>query len=519
MISKIKNISIKQVMYFCVVLALNWVQFVRATQYESLIAPAVIASGLLVLVIVFTQIPIKRILNPFSYIYSFVCLAAIVSLVIFRFKLPAKHLLYSYSFIILNVWMIGLAVGYILSYGIKNGGVRFKLGPCSILWFAFTVITVIGVSNKWWPLWFFLVFGLYYVIPFKKEDLKALFDAVIDGTIVSFFIIQICAFIFRPYDTVRYSGLFVNCNDTALYYLIVYAIILAKLYLLHEYKAKIGWKIFYFAGAGALLSFQFLTLTRTAWVASIVLTIVYGIIVVMMKWKNSILKALLWGVILVSCFIATFPPVFLCVRYLPTIHPHPVWFQGEYSEEKVHSWDSRDSEKYTDIDEFLDEALGRFGAIIGLAESKIGLTSDSMAVESQTRQIVIPVENDEVLNDSIKIRKLIFKTYLENSTWLGRDSSKCQFYLGDESIEIYHSQNLWIQMIFEFGYIAGAVVAVLSVWIIIKRFRYAIKSDNPYNILALLLTLVFFIYGLTEVVWIPGYIVMPYFFLMQKKLD
>lgn len=515
----IKRINSKKILYFLIVLALNWVQFVRATQYESLIAPAVNASGLLVLFIVFTQISIKKLQGIFTYVYSASCALTIIVLTIYRGYLDAPYYYWKYLFVIMNAWLIGLGIGYVFKEWADGGKIRIKPNLITILWFAFTAVTVIGFSNKWWPLWFFLVFGLYYTIPFDKEDMRRLYDSIIDGTIVSFFIIQSCAFVFRPYDEVRYSGLFVNCNDTALYYLIVYVMILVKLHLLHERREKIGFKLFYFFGAGALLSFLFMTLSRTGWLAAGIITFVYGIIILLLKWKEKAWKVILRGIALFMSFAITFPIVFSCVRYLPTIHPHPVWFQNEYTVNRVHSFDPRDSEKYVEIDELLNNSLGRFGSLWSLVEKKIGISSDSYAAESEIENVYISLDSDIYFSNSIAARFLFMKSFLEQSRWLGRDESKVHILYGDRHALMYHSQNLWVQMTFCFGYIAGVIVLLLSILITVKRFKVAIISDNPYSILALLLTLVFFIYGLTEVVWIPGFIVMPLFFLMQKEID
>ena len=46
-------------------------------------------------------------------------------------------------------------------------------------------------------------------------------DGMVDGTIISFFMLQIFAYGFRPYDVVRYIGAFSNSNITALHYLLV----------------------------------------------------------------------------------------------------------------------------------------------------------------------------------------------------------------------------------------------------------------------------------------------------------
>ena len=57
------------------------------------------------------------------------------------------------------------------------------------------------------------------------------------------------------------------------------------------------------------------------------------------------------GVLLFLVFIAMFLPVYGCARYIPALRHHPIWYD-DYSEEKVHSWDPIDSEKYTSLDEF-----------------------------------------------------------------------------------------------------------------------------------------------------------------------
>lgn len=54
-----------------------------------------------------------------------------------------------------------------------------------------------------------------------------------------------------------------------------------------------------------------------------------------------------------------FPVTFGMTRYLPPVFHHPVWFWGEWSEEKVHSWDAWNSEKYVNVDEVITTALGR----------------------------------------------------------------------------------------------------------------------------------------------------------------
>ena len=130
-------------------------------------------------------------------------------------------------------------VPYLFRKVIEEKKIPLRIGLLGWTWIAFTVWSVISVAGRWWPLWFLLMFGSFYLIRFSMEDRATLLDAMIDGTIASFFVIQSYAFLFRPYDIVRYRGAFNNCNMMALYYLIVYCMILFKIHLLHVSKAFI----------------------------------------------------------------------------------------------------------------------------------------------------------------------------------------------------------------------------------------------------------------------------------------
>lgn len=50
------------------------------------------------------------------------------------------------------------------------------------------------------------------------------------------------------------------------------------------------------------------------------------------------------GLLLMLCICMMFPVTFGMTRYLPPLFHHPVWFWGEWSEQKVHSWDAWNSE-------------------------------------------------------------------------------------------------------------------------------------------------------------------------------
>ena len=107
------------------------------------------------------------------------------------------------------------------------------------------------------------------------------------------------------------------------------------------------------------MDFMFLTMGRTSWVTAIVITCFYGIFVIWKNWKKKFSGVIARGAALVAAFVVLFPVVFGTVRFLPAVLHHPVWYGGEYSIEKVHSFDPADSPKYIEMDEFLEAVFGR----------------------------------------------------------------------------------------------------------------------------------------------------------------
>lgn len=511
-----KKLCSKYTLYFVCVMALNLIEFLRNTQTGAVWKPAANCTGLVIMVIIFSQLPIKQFLKPLSYIYTALCALAI-GLVYFHWT---RHI-GEYSFgqratAIMNIWWIGLVLFYFACQMIKEKKLKLHIGVLGWTWLLLSLWTLISVAGRWWPMWFLLMFGSFYFIRFSNEDKSALIEAMIDGTIASFFIIQSYAFLFRPYDEVRYKGAFTNSNMMALYYLIVYCMILFKIHLLHVRNAKWGWKFFYLIGAGGLLGFQFLTISRSSWVCSAVVTLCYGWIVLHKAWGEGLLKLVLRGCILVITAFLVFPAVFWTVRWLPTVHPHPIWHEGEWRTDAVFPWDPADSEKYIELDEFLDAALGRIVNIFQIFDARNPFVLQAYAKSNEN---IVPEPDYDWQRNSMVIRKVFFQTYWENATWLGHPEQDGHYIFEESGVYMWHGQNLWIQIVYYFGYPAGvflAVLILLTLWKAGKKIR-TIKEDC-YAMIPIIICLAYFSFGLVEVVWNPGQLILTLvFFVMHPQ--
>lgn len=514
-INFLKRIKSKYALYFLCFLALNYIEFLRSTQVGNIWAAAANCTGLVMMVIIFSGLPVKEFLRPMNYVYTLLCILAI-GLIYWHWKQhTGEYYFGQMATAVMNIWWIGLVACYLFKQVFVTKTIRLKLGRNSLLWIALTAWTVISVAGRWWPIWFLFMFGSFYLIRYTEEDRRALFRAMIDGTICSFFILQGWACLFRPYDEVRYKGAFSNCNMMALYYLIVYCMALFKLHILKRESGEKIWKCFYFVLAGVLLSLLFMTICRTAWVTAIAVTAAYGWLVVHKIWKERIGKIMLRGIALALCMLLTFPAVYGAVRWLPTIHPHPVWFDGEWNEGKVHSWDPADSEKYVSMDELLETALSKiYGTLRNIGENSPLM----LRVQAKTGSGEIVYRKFSGTDYALEGRLNIYLTYLENATWLGHPEEDGHYVMLVESGRwmVWHAQNLFIQILYYFGYPAGVLLLLLAVSLLVSNYKTLIKRSNSvYAVMPFMISLAYFVFGLMEVVWNPGQIILTLVFFVQ----
>ncbi len=490
----------------------NVIELLYASARGDIWHVAINCMGLVMMVIVMSAYSLKDFCNISSYVYTGVCAAALVAVYVYWRQHAGVYLLWQIETAVLNVWWIGLVLKHLFKKIIIEKSISFKPNLLGWLWIALSVLMICSVSGRVWPLWYLLMFGCFYLTKYTDEDKKALWDGMIYGTIISFFGIQIYAYGFRPYDEVRYKGAFSNCNMMALYYLIVYAMILFKLHLLEREKAKKGWKLFYLIGAGGLLSFQFLTMGRTAWITSIAITFLYGILVIRKIWKKKWTQVVARGVALVLTMMMTFPIVFATVRWLPTILHRPIWYVNEgYSEDKVHSFDPANSWKYVEMDEFLYEVFGRIYGTLRQVGSNNPLVIQTRAME-RVDLVELPWTEDQ----GLVYRFTIYKAYWDDLTFVGNPQGSGMYLLGEGGFHSWHAQNLWLQIAYSFGIPAGVVFVVLSMVMLGSNYKVLNKNqENEYSIIPFFIGCIFLLFGTMEVVWNPGQLIMFLLFFVQ----
>ena len=415
---------------------------------------------------------------------------------------------------------------------------------------------VFGVMSLWmvcsryyeiWQIWFYAMFLCFYLTKMEEEEENLMWDCLSKGFIMAFFLIQIWAYGFRPYDEVRYLGPYSNTNMTALFYLVTYMMVLYRIHVLHR-KEKEGrasqrkwenrlWKAFYYVLAGGLVSFIFFTICRTALLVVIGLTFLFGMISNLWLLREKAYRLVLrWGA-LVLCALLTFPCVYGTIRYLPCILHRPVWFEAEYSIDKVHSFDPWDSWKYVSLEEFFETAVGRinFGAIVEdksvsvdasaeLVEDVIAEREPEAPAMEESVQDGAPsvIEDDGLLRgedalNSGKIRLEIWKKYLSNLNMTGHTVTEGHYQITEE-FHAWHAQNIFVQMLYNYGIPAGILFVVLMIWYGVKSIKILIKAKEPTALLPGMVFVVFMGFGMLECVWYSGQAILILMYLVAKRL-
>ena len=424
------SITKKEILYLFCFLGFNLIEWLRGTQPGNIWMVAENCTGFLVFFLILSAIPKEEWKKQLAAVLAGAGLIASIVVAILWYRSGRSFLLWKYITAVWNVvWMAWVGAIYLGQLRKKERKLK-QPGPLGVLWLGFTVLMLFSGSDLVWGVWYFGMFGLFFLTEYTKEDREALVKGMVNGTLIATFLMQAFAWGLRPFDEVRYKGAYDNCNVQALYYLIVYGMLILKLHFGQKErllftqrtlqaavngekssKKKFRWiQLLWFICAGAVISQIFLTQSRTAVLCVVLLTLVYGVDV----WLSAVGAGSRQNMVgagravgsmaaICVCTIVLLFPVYLADRWLPVILHHPIWFEGEWSEDKVLSFDPADSDKYVSFQEIIQTATGRFGTggsvreVEGLDESKIQESKLLEEAQNQKTEELGKTENGEMM--------------------------------------------------------------------------------------------------------------------------
>lgn len=438
--------------------------------------------------------------------------------------------------IALGILLMGYCVIHtFISFFIEKYRPKFYL-PLFIIWIVMMVLMIFSRSDYLWPECYFVMFLCYYLTPQTPVQRKNVITGLINGMILGFIVIQAHSLLFRPYDKLRYQGNFCNPNHNCMFLCLCLAAILAKILLVTREKRKKVIRIFYFLLAETCFSFIFMTICRTGYLTTFIIVLLFLAVYCRIMEKKVFFKM---GLLLVSVFIAILPTTYLAVRYIPTIHPHVLfYFQEGYSENWVHSWDSRDSEKFITFEQMIKGALGRVEKLIGLRHNKQSKETDreerafllvasgadhipSVGVSDygeETDPDKIPVlTGDEPESNAILVRYIIYKWYFTHLSLRGMPYDEQGFQLTKDHW-IQDTHNIYLDYGINFGYPVMILFTVFVWWGIGRLLRQGIKKTDVEKLACLLIVVVPPIFGLFEFAWGAGMISTVAFYMAFKEM-
>ena len=377
------------------------------------------------------------------------------------------------------------------------------------LWTVMMLLMIFSRSDYIWPFCYFVMFGCFYLTDFTKEERENLFQGGLNGIILSLFAFQGYCCIFRPYDLVRYTGIYNNSNINALYYVVVLVAIFTKILYVTGKQAHKCWRILYWLGAGVVYAFLFMTIGRTAWLVSLLLGLIF---LAFYCGRHHLKKFITSGLTLLLCFLLMFPVTFGLTRYLPPVFHHPVWFWGEWSEQRVHSWDPWNSEKYVDIDDVLNIAIRRTREITDDLVGRSPFMLKVFAAELDKVQVL----KDEQSADQFLIRETIYSQYWKNLNLMGHKQKDQGFQLFSW-YWIGHAHNIYLQYATDFGIPMCICFIGICIGTLIRIVKNNLQTEKTYLIGYIFLILVPLLFGLLEFSWGSGAVTIVLLFIGWRQ--
>ncbi len=370
------------------------------------------------------------------------------------------------------------------------------------------------------PLYYLVVFGAMYLVGIPEENRKSFFTGMLNGMILWFFVQQIVAFGFRPYDYIRYRGLYSGETQNGLFYMFAYCAFLLKWVLARKEGSRPWVRFLWFFLSSGCISFMLFTGGRSPLVGAAVVTVLVYVWYDILQ-RKSLYRCLLHCCALGICIIITFPCVYGCIRYLPTILHHPIWFEGEYSADtSVHSYDPWNSERYISFEEAASNSVGRvlqtFG--INLKDFKIGSIGALRVEAAELGEPGSTPDNPYALpgidfKSSVSIRQTIYDYYIKHLNWFGHSQEQPGFYIKQTSF-IDHAHNMFLQIGYEHGILAGILFLGMYIYALIDTMQ----KRRWESIICFTFLVAILCFGMFEMAVVHGQITMSFIWIIFSTM-
>ncbi len=398
--------------------------------------------------------------------------------------------------------------------------------PFFAVWLVFVVFMY---SNRFDKVWVFVATLPFLTILFM--DLSAagksrLLKNFTNGILLSFGFVMLFCLMHRPYHywmRYRYNGIFHTVACTGMYLGVVTGAALAKLYGKWKNSDKL-WKtgkIELFVLVAAVANILF-TMSRTA-MLTLAVNVIAVVLLAAIVYKKEVRQIVTECVFLGAAIVISFPLMYSVIRVVPAVINDPVRYEIEPQDRSymIYEGDKVDSDKYMTIQRYFDVFFGRFQS--EEEEAREERMDDMLLayIGKNTLPVSYPSAADseemaESQSDVSNGRFEIFSDYIKNLKLGGHEKMA----LETEQYSHSHAHNSYIQVAYDFGFIAGVAFLVLCAVTLWKAIMFAYHYARNYSIyfVPFSLIIVFGFTSLTEWAFHPCIPAGFAFFFVQMLL-
>ena len=341
-----------------------------------------------------------------------------------------------------------------------------------LLWILWIILLAIFNPGYGYTAFIVLGYSLFFYVQSDKDIRCVARNAFFAGSVMSFAFVSARSVLQRPFDTERYQLYFQNENAAGEYLASVTAVLFCRLemiwhaedgddillinglvpgfkWLKKGQSIKIVSQVFYYLLMIWDLILVVLNYTRTTILAmSVAFLTVF--VIDMIRSRKKIFVLLRYLAIPILTLVLLYPG-FLLVRYMPSKFDDPYFYTWEYNPEtKVVQGDPAQSPKYTEFTDLVRIIFGKWGILIDFAGDGTAVTHDGSA-QTET----IEIDHKDVSNG----RSTIWKAYIPRLSFAAHYPGHIEL---EDGTLIYHAHNTYLQVAYQYGILAGAVLFLLN---------------------------------------------------------
>jgi hypothetical protein len=384
------------------------------------------------------------------------------------------------------------------------------------------LLMLLSVNTTVWPGFYLLLFGCFYLIGIPRELQDQFTEGLLGGLALWFVGQQCIACALRPYDFVRYKGLYLGETQSGLFYMIAFCAFAGLWMYARQKQRKKRWRFLLFVMAAGCGSLLLLTGSKSS-LAGLVVGAWAGYLLYDVVMCGSF-KHWFWQWVMTgACMLVLIPAAYGCVRYLPTVLHHPIWFAGEYNDEKsVRSFDPWNSERYVTFERAVNRNLGRILKVVGITmqyqDGELHINTP-FSIKADAEEYIEPGSSKEhpYLQDGEvntkdgtldPARVAIWTYFFRHLNWEGHTAG-IFYYRSDNAFGNAH--NMFLHIAFLYGILPGLLFLVWNVWCLIRLVR---RRDMT-GIVGAMMMIAIMTYGMFEQATTTGQITLSLLFVLN----